>query len=215
MELLSMYEIKKNPQPNSLTTYKYDPNASYNNLTADVKTNLKESLLDEQGHLCAYCMGSIKVDAMRIEHWASQTNNPNLELDYSNMLACCQGNQGQDPSFYICDKRKADSDLKYNPSNLRHFILTRLYYDGQGQIKSLEVDFDKQLNNVLNLNETRLIKNRQSARRIVNERLNRNSGTRKKSTIKTLIQNLKERNDKYSFTPYYGYLIYHLENKIR
>ena len=142
-------------------------------------------------------------------------NNPNLELDYSNMLACCQGNQGQDPSFYICDKRKADSDLKYNPSNLRHFILTRLYYDGQGQIKSLEVDFDKQLNNVLNLNDTRLIKNRQSARRIVNERLNRNSGTRKKSTIKTLIQNLKERNDKYSFTPYYGYLIYHLENKIR
>ncbi|KHT54448.1 hypothetical protein RJ41_08010 [Alteromonas marina] len=210
-----MYEIKKSPQPNSLTTYKYDPNASYSNLPADVKTEIKESLLDEQGQLCAYCMGAIKIDTMRIEHWASQTNNANLELDYSNMLACCQGNEGQNPSFYICDKRKADSDLKYNPSNPRHSILTRLSYDGQGQIKSLEVDFDKQLNVVLNLNETRLVKNRQSAKKVVNQLLNKNSGTRKKSTIQTLIQNLKKRNDKHSFTPYYGYLIYYLENKIR
>ena len=79
-----MYAINKQTPPNSLTEYKRQEDATYDNLPTEVKADTKNALLDEQGHVCAYCMTRIKFSKMRLEHWASQEDNRELRLDYNN-----------------------------------------------------------------------------------------------------------------------------------
>lgn len=60
-----MIEIHKQVQPNLLTEYKRLPDASYANMHGakihgrNVYDAVLESLLNEQGHICAYCMRRI------------------------------------------------------------------------------------------------------------------------------------------------------------
>ena len=72
---------------------------------ADVKKTLRESLLKEQGYLCAYCMRRIN-DAQdtKIEHYKART--PENELQYHNLLAVCKGGEDGLPSARCCDTKK-------------------------------------------------------------------------------------------------------------
>ncbi|NBH33059.1 hypothetical protein D3Z58_05740 [Clostridiaceae bacterium] len=54
-----MIYIKKNAEPAKLLQYRHQPNGRFDDMDADVKEQLRESLLKEQGHLCAYCMRRI------------------------------------------------------------------------------------------------------------------------------------------------------------
>lgn len=51
-----MILIKKKSEPHSLTIYKKTINASFDNQPSKVKEDLRKSLLEEQGYICAYCM---------------------------------------------------------------------------------------------------------------------------------------------------------------
>ena len=209
-----MYEIDKQPQPNSLTLYKRQHDATYDNLPSEVKAETKNALLAEQGHVCAYCMARIKFSKMRLEHWASQEGNTELQLDYNNMLACCQGNEGQDKETHTCDKKKANLVLKYSPSNSEHRINSRVYYQGDGKIRSSEQDFDSQLNTVLNLNESRLLSNRVAALEAIYEKLNSRQGTRTKQQIRAMRLEVLARNGSNKKKPYFGFLAQYLESKL-
>ena len=61
------------------------------------RTALKESLLESQGHLCAYCMRRIDdADHVKLEHLYPQSlsiseGHPEQTVDYSNMLVSCMG----------------------------------------------------------------------------------------------------------------------------
>ena len=54
-----MKQITKLTEPNSLTQHRAKAHSSYDNLPADTKSNLRNNLLAEQGHICCYCMKRI------------------------------------------------------------------------------------------------------------------------------------------------------------
>ena len=64
----------------------------------EVKIDLHQSLLKEQGFICAYCgkkIGKESTDTFSVEHFEVKSNQPNLTLMYSNLLGCCKMSQPQ------------------------------------------------------------------------------------------------------------------------
>lgn len=128
------------------------------------KQSVKESLLKEQGYLCAYCMSRIDENNTKIEHFIPQSINNNLELDYLNMLAVCKGGEGNPPNKQHCDTRKGDTCIKYNPSRKEDDMMMKIkYLIKDGSIFSDDMDFNTQLNDILNLNLPFLKNNRKAA----------------------------------------------------
>ena len=64
---------------------------AFENLRAK-KILIKDSLLQEQHGLCAYCMKSIQ-EVARIEHWKPLSSNTEDTLEYVNMFAVCDGGE--------------------------------------------------------------------------------------------------------------------------
>lgn len=101
-----MIEIKKGREPDKLLRYRQQKGASFEDMDKEVKDELLEKLLVEQGHICAYCMRRIPerralpvgVSPVTIEHWFPR--NPKSKedigqgLNYRNMFAVCSGNRG-------------------------------------------------------------------------------------------------------------------------
>ena len=93
--------------------------------------------MEEQGHLCAYCMRSIPdrrvpeeeqkdIHPVTIEHWLPRNYSKNADasrgLDYKNLLAVCSGNRRMHPNRrrngkLTCDAKRKDSyeQLTLNP----------------------------------------------------------------------------------------------------
>ena len=64
-------------------------NLSYGNLPTAVKDEVKQALLTEQGHLCAYTLRKLRsIGDCHIEHVEPQNAAPGKDLDYANMAAC-------------------------------------------------------------------------------------------------------------------------------
>jgi uncharacterized protein (TIGR02646 family) len=149
-----MILIQKSAEPKSLTEYKKQPFANYDGCD---KESIKESLLKEQGYICAYCMKRIKdVQEMTIEHYKPQNpqdateDNQKDKLDYSNMLGVCLGNRGNPKKVQTCDAHRGNTPLTVNP-----FIKTsidKIAYSSDGRIYSDDVDINTDLNDTLNLN---------------------------------------------------------------
>lgn len=76
-----MIYIRKNSEPAKLLWYRHQSNARFDDMDADVKEQLRDSLLREQGHLCAYCMREIH-DAgdVKIEHFRARTPENELSI---------------------------------------------------------------------------------------------------------------------------------------
>ncbi|MGE0084276.1 MAG: retron system putative HNH endonuclease [Desulfococcaceae bacterium] len=157
-----MRNISKFHEPNSLVEHRCQSDPSFNNLPAAAKKEIRIQLLKEQGYLCCYCMSRISDHDSRIEHWHSQANYPQKQLDYGNLLLACCGNQGNRPEYQYCDVRKGDHEILYNPADPTHNVQDKLRYHGDGMIESNDSIFDKQLNEILNLNFSRLQANRKS-----------------------------------------------------
>lgn len=147
-----MRKITKGDGPDSLTTHRMTPHADYDNYRH--KDELRHALASEQRGLCCYCMGRIEPDAgaMKIEHWRCQERHSDEQLVYRNLLGACRGGEGQPFSLQHCDTRKGNSDLLRNPAEPTHAIQEWVQYGADGTIKSNDVTFDSQLNEVLNLN---------------------------------------------------------------
>lgn len=157
-----MRNISKGTEPKSLTQHRCNTNSDYDNYPD--KDDLRESLVLEQRGICCYCMQRIRPTstAMKIEHWQCQARYPHRQLDYSNLLGACLGCQNQSLERHHCDTRKGDHDLAYNPANPTHDVERKLTFLGDGTLQSTEVIFDQEINEVLNLNEGILKKNRRA-----------------------------------------------------
>jgi uncharacterized protein (TIGR02646 family) len=167
-----MKYIQKKPtnEPCALKTYKQTTPKpiSYNGyIDRDIETGeenvLKKALLKEQGHICAYCMKRISLKRsslsrdektrkamVEVEHYLSQGEFPEKDLDYGNMLGVCNGYFRGD---IHCDKCKLENRLKIlNPLDKK--VESWLTYSLDGSILAFknadEVSHD--LNEVLNLN---------------------------------------------------------------
>lgn len=211
-----MKKINKLVEPQSLTRYRSQPGSEYDgqNFTP-VKNDIRNQLLNEQGHLCAYCMTPIKFEKMKVEHFSSQDEFPDQQLQYTNMLGCCKGNEGSPEKNQTCDTRKGNSRLLYSPSNHAHNIESRFIFLSSGKIKSKEEDFDDQINKVLNLNYTRLKDNRVAALNAVLEDMSKKPGNRTKAEIYQYINKYSGRNSNNKFHPYFGFILYYLGKRYR
>ncbi len=119
-----MKYIHKDPkkEPASLRVFRdTTPNASYDGL-GSIKKDIRSTLTEEQGFLCAYCMSRIDASPtkMEIEHFISQKHHHNSpysqqfhkdnELRYENMLGTCQG-------YRCCSGIRENVPLTISPTN--------------------------------------------------------------------------------------------------
>lgn len=147
-----MRTIVKRREPATLTTHRNTAHCDYDNY-AD-KDTLRTGLVAEQRGLCCYCMGRIEdtAGAMKVEHWRSRTTYPGEQLVYRNLLAACRGGEGEPVHLQHCDTKKADRELLWNPADPERRIEERIHYAMDGTIRSDDPVFDRQLNDVPNLN---------------------------------------------------------------
>lgn len=162
-----MRMITKCAEPRSLTQHRAKAHSDYDNY--ERKDDLRLALVSEQKGLCCYCSGRIREvsTAMKIEHWQCQANYRPQQLSYGNLLGVCLGGEGQPPDEQHCDTRKSNLDLKWNPANIAHMIESRVYFTSDGYIRSPDPDFNRQLDEVLNLNIAILRNNRKSILEVV------------------------------------------------
>lgn len=220
-----MIEIKKSKEPNELLTYRLQEYASYKDMPSDIKEVVLDSLMEEQGHLCAYCMRRIPVKnghpTATIEHLNPQNSVSEEEkLNYRNMLAVCPGNRNAtDNNDKSCDAFRGSlpttkQGLTVNPLNAS--TLRKIKYKGNGIIYSDNEIIDSDLNEKLNLNCKAMLlpECRANALRALQEEVMRNYPGRSagKDYFKRLLEKYT-RADSYK-APYVGILIKWLETKV-
>lgn len=152
-----MRAITKATEPPSLSRYRATPGSNY----ADYrdKQTLREFLVREQRGLCCYCLCRIgagepgTIPSMKIAHWHSQNLHAIEQLDYSNLLGACMGNQESPSNDQHCDTRQGNRDIKWNPANPEHRIENRIIYFADGRIGSSDTEFSQQIDKILNLNK--------------------------------------------------------------
>ena len=179
-----MIRIEKGKEPRSLTEYKMQENASFQDLPINVKNDIRLHLLKEQGYLCAYCMRRIHQDSMKIEHFMPQSTISGKEaLEYNNLLGVCWGGskhkkrdsncdsqKNDDPRELTCDSKKGNTRIIADPRDQR--VIDKIEYKHDGTIYSKDDKINADLNVALNLNsmDHALPGNRRAAyRRVMKE----------------------------------------------
>lgn len=205
-----MKKIDKLPEPHKWIEFRNTPNVSYQSIP-----ELKDSLYQEQGYICAYCMRRIPckdplftVDH-KIEHILCRDNYPELRLNYSNMVVCCPGNIGG--SGFHCDTLKDNRDISFSPFD-DDFIDT-ISYSKNGIIKSSNPLYDDEINNVLGLNNPLLKINRAEALQGVIRALDKNGWS--KSHIKKYLNKWNDKDKDGKFKEYCGIVIYFLQKRLK
>lgn len=82
----------------------------YDNLHGYQKKGILDILISEQKGLCAYCQQRISKKDATIEHLVCQSHNTSLDLEYLNLFAVCNGNEGKVETSH-CDKFRANGAL--------------------------------------------------------------------------------------------------------
>lgn len=196
-------------EPRSLRTYRSTPQAAYDSCN---KADIREALLEEQGHLCAYCLRRIKSKTTDIEHYLAQSNDPKLKLNYRNMLGVCNVSEGKPSHQQHCDKSRGNQILTINP--LDENCEKEVKYGSDGKIYSDNEQINDDLHKTLNLNLPRMMKSREKAVEAVRNALNKKyNKTWRKSDLNTEIKRLKSREDG-KFVPFCQAAIFYLERKI-
>lgn len=212
-----MIYIRKNSEP---TDWRLQRQTSGANFDATNKTVLRESLLQEQGYLCAYCMKRIRrTKDIKIEHYHAR--NMQNQFAYENLLAVCTGNsvpkgtdKHTDPKRFTCDSMKRDRPLRINPQNLSD--MKTIYYDNQGKIYSSA--YQEELDYILNLNDPfgYLVSNRKAALQPLIQKL---SALRPGQDASALLQKWKkycyEKNVDGEYPEYAGILRWFVDRQIR
>jgi uncharacterized protein (TIGR02646 family) len=154
----------KGEEPTSLAEHRAATSPDPDYETYRDKDGLRAYLVREQRGLCCYCLSRIRAEhgAMKVEHWHSRAAHGAEQLDYTNLLGACLGNEGKPRKDQHCDTRKGDRDLSRNPASRHHHIEDLVRFSGDGRIFSDDPLFDAELNEVLNLNLPFLKNNRKS-----------------------------------------------------
>lgn len=139
-----MKYIVKRTSPASLEAYKATEGACYNDMPQNVKEDVRQSLVSEQGGICCYCGKRILPDYHSIiEHLYPKglKQYRHLQLEYSNLLCSCDGGESDRtgktksekrkfPSF--CDDKKNNRVLNLTP--LDPTCEEQFSYDEEGHI---------------------------------------------------------------------------------
>jgi len=209
-----MRNIKKRKEPKSLAKHRCKADADYDNYPTKDKDKLRVSLVGEQHGICCYCLQRIRPNGqdMVIEHWRSQKRYPKLQLVYNNLLGSCTGGKGIRNADRHCDASKGKRDLSLNPSDPAQNVETGFHYLGDGRVKTDDAQFDKEINDILNLNEGYLVKNRRAVLDAF-----RVSLIATKATNMDLRKQMKKWNEPNGgdLEPYCQVVVYYLKKKLK
>ncbi len=213
-----MIKITKGREPSEWTTIRNTPGISYEDAPKDA---LREALSKEQGGLCAYCMRRVHSASgtqttTRIEHLkprkqSLEEGNPHETLAYNNMVLCCDGDIEKNGIFH-CDRSKKDSSLSFSLFDQAVFS-TITYSSKNGTIKSSNPHYDKDFNEILNLNHPRLEKNRLAVIKGIVQEMGKKKWRKKDVTDKLLYYSNITANG--NLPPYCGVIIWYLNKKLR
>ncbi len=220
-----MLPIHKN-QENPLLEFAKIPGVTYDDNRLP-KRELKESLLKEQGYLCAYCMSRIGENSMKVEHWAPQNPDTDegelsseekekrrlLSIDYKNMLAVCKGDERSRPQEQHCDTKKGNETILYNPSNPNDYNKLKIRYLHSGRIESSDEEFNKEIENKLNLNCQKLISNRANIIQKIFQSLNMLKNNASSRRIDSILKNWNSQDSNGKLKEYAGVAIYFLTKR--
>lgn len=152
-----MKKIIKNTSPVNFENFKtgfkmeHGRDATFDDLVASEKRNLKEELIKEQYGLCCYCMKKIEWYNSHVEHFVPRSVDSSIEMDYFNLLASCNGYEEDKEN---CGHKKSDWYNEYltvSPltdlceSIFKYMVDGRIESDdmrGKETIKRLELDND-------------------------------------------------------------------------
>lgn len=183
-----MRTIHKRIEPASLTQYRKGVHATYDGYPD--KDTLREFLVAEQRGLCCYCLGRIRAsrEEMKIAHWHSRSRHPDEQLEYRNLLGACKGNEHKPRREQHCDTRQADRDISRNPADPLHRVDQLIRYRGDGRIESDDAGFDKELNEILNLNFAFLVNKRKAVLTAFQEALGKRGRSPRKKLERWLLE---------------------------
>jgi uncharacterized protein (TIGR02646 family) len=163
--------IEKHAEPAYLRRWKWvnsglPQTLSYANIPADALTELRETLLGEQGYLCAYTMIRIPgSNKGHVEHIWPRSRAPAKELEYTNMLYCFPGAGVERCAFgaHRKDDFEVTNDNFVAPTH--RACEARFTYEVSGEVKAgNEADYAAtQTVAILNLNHKELVALRQAA----------------------------------------------------
>ena len=213
-----MIKITKGSEPPEWTEERNTPGITYETAHKDY---LRQALLEEQGGLCGYCMRRISFVAgtltdTRIEHLKPRTLSlaegiPDETMAYGNMILCCNGDIDGSKNLH-CDASKGEKEIHFKPFDAAA-IATISYSSKDGRIKSSNVVYDNDLNNVLNLNHPRLAANRLAVIKGLVKEMGRK--TWKKTDITHKITHYSTRTAGGQLHEYCGVVIWYLNKKLR
>jgi uncharacterized protein (TIGR02646 family) len=205
-----MIKINKKKEPIEWTKKKLTPNFTQYSAIPELRT----ALLEEQGHICAYCMRRIPVndsnesETSKIEHLKSRQSFPNLQLDYDNMVICCPGNINGSSH---CDKSKRHNSLSFSPFDIS--VQSSITYGTKdGEIKSTNTIINNEINGLLSLNNTMLKANRIATLDGIRYVLEKKKWKKTQLEIELAEWKIKKN---HNLKPYCGIVIWYLEKKLR
>lgn len=177
-----MRAITKGPEPAALRAYRATPGALYDGKdfsakqgeAPSVKDEIRGALLRDQLAICCYCMRRISAESrphpkgphlpsvvqMKIEHWHPQSEPPDLQLAWTNLLGACLGGEGSARSDQTCDTRKGEDRITLNPLNPGHVATLRC--SGEGKISSTDPRLQEDIDSRLGLNTEILVQERRA-----------------------------------------------------
>ena len=202
-----MRKIDKGREPKEWIEKKCTPGADYNAIP-----ELKNALLDEQGYLCAYCMQRISEDTMKVEHIKPRSKNKELNFEYKNLVACCKGGEGYSKDMQHCDTKKDDREISIDVFSDAD-IGTISYSSHTGEIKSSNTEYNKDINDILNLNCSYLKRQRISVLNAAIEALGKNLDW-KNSRIKKQCDKYLNKDKEGMYKPYCGIVLWFLGKKL-
>lgn len=227
-----MKQIIKSKEPISLTKYRANiPKKDlktlkkYESSPKNVLDDLRKQLLEEQGYICCYCMSRIDYPYTKIEHLKPRSVYREKQLDYSNLFIACCGKKIDKELFYDCDtpkkkysKTELYCDTKKGKEELKHInLLTKIQdnikYRKNGLIFSDNINIDKEINEVLNLNYEVLTTNREDALNQLFIELNKNNWSI--PTLKLTLKKYQNKNSKGKYRPYCQMIVYFLTKKLK
>lgn len=222
-----MILINKNKEPKEWTEYRATPGVDYQAIP-----ELVDSLLKEQGYICAYCMRRIPQrdklydkdginfimtnEDHRVEHIKCREKHDDLKLVYSNMVICCPGHMGDEDH---CDRLKGSNDISFTP--LDPLFIETLSYTSGGRINSSNPVYQDEMDSLLNLNTQLLVLNRKSALDEIIRNINvecKKSGTWNKSVLTKYLmkyENMHEDTDAPKYYQFCGIISWYLRKKLK
>jgi len=162
-----MRHINKSNPPEKYVRYCRCNTSNYRDLTEnhkEIKSELRNILLSDQGYICCYCGRRIDPQKSVIEHLACQQYYPQKQLDFNNLLCSCNGGRDRrtgNPSYPLsCDAAKDNLTIPFTP--LESNCEERFGYDENGVIYGIDEEAKSTIE-VLNLDNEKLNHQRKAA----------------------------------------------------